>query len=175
MLIRYSPEALKLYLNKGQYAQAQEFSEIELQETHQRWNSFIKDIPSYTKDVPYYSILNRVILALEDDFNTPEVIVILYAAFKELSVSHSLALAQEILKTAQLLAIIPTNETLNGLHDEWLKGQAIPMHIQLLLDERKKAKENKDYHKSDELRKVLISHGWSIKDGLNGLQEIYKL
>ena len=51
----------------------------------------------------------------------------------------------------------------------------IPSDIQELLDERKLAKENKDWIKADEIRKNIENKGFSIKDLKGGLQELTKI
>lgn len=96
MLLKYSAEAIKMFLNKGQYNQSQEFQEDEIKEAHQRWNNFVENIPNYNNDVLNESdIVSNVVKALEDDFNTPLAITILYASLKELNTNKSARLADE--------------------------------------------------------------------------------
>lgn len=174
LLNQYSPESLKLFLNKGQYTQSQEFNALEIEEANSRWNGFLQDIPLYIKDSSYNSIMDKVIEALEDDFNTPQVVVLLYGALKELNQNHSAALSQEVLQVSQLLAIVPHHETLENLHNAWVDTQAIPEDIALLLKARQKAKDEKDYVASDEIRKLLNHKGWEIKDNKDGVKITYK-
>lgn len=47
--------------------------------------------------------------------------------------------------------------------------ETIPEEIQRLVDERKIARQNKDWRKSDELRDIIISKGYSIKDTKDGI------
>ena len=44
----------------------------------------------------------------------------------------------------------------------------IPDEIKAILDERKQARDNKDYGKSDELRDLLKAKGYIVKDSKEG-------
>ncbi len=44
----------------------------------------------------------------------------------------------------------------------------IPKYVQKILDERAKARANKDWESSDKLRDLLKKKGWDVKDGENG-------
>lgn len=173
LLNLYSPEALKLFLNKGQYNQSQEFNELEIEEAHHRWKTFVEGIPSYVESTNYSSIWEDVLTSLGDDFNTPLAVVYLYSALKELQINKSKDLAQEILKVSQLLSVVSYSKTLEQLHDNSKKE--IPNDIQELLNERQKAKEEKNYAHSDAIRKILISKGWEIKDSKEGVKISYRL
>lgn len=50
----------------------------------------------------------------------------------------------------------------------------VPEEIVKLLDDRKKARENKNYELSDELRDKIKEKGYAVKDTKNG-QEIEKI
>ena len=51
------------------------------------------------------------------------------------------------------------------------KKEDLPQEILDLVEQRKIARENKDWAKSDELRDLIASKGYSVKDTKNG-QEI---
>lgn len=175
MLLKYSAEAIKMFLNKGQYNQSQEFQEDEIKEAHQRWNNFVENIPNYNNDVLNESdIVNNVVKALEDDFNTPLAITILYASLKELNTNKSARLADEILIVLKLLSIVPNVTNLDLVYEKWKNNQEMPDEIRLLLEKRIEAKSNKDFKLSDNLRDIILEKGWSLKDTVNGF-EIQKI
>lgn len=166
MLTKYSAEAIKLFLNKGQYNQSQEFNEDEIKESHLRWDSFVENIPNYTSDVSFVKglILENVMNALDDDFNTPQAISILHNAMKDLKSNNTKELAEEILDITKLLSIVSKETNLEFVYNNWKAKQKVPVEIQELLDERQKAKNNKDYKLADELRKLISENGWEVKD-----------
>ena len=49
------------------------------------------------------------------------------------------------------------------------KTEDLPEEIKQLVEERKQARENKDWAKSDELRDLITSKGYSIKDTKDGI------
>jgi len=171
MLDIYSAEAIKLFLNKGQYNQSQEFQEIEIKEAHQRWNNFAENIPSYSNTNEYNgNLIEEVMKVLEDDFNTPSAIVLLYAALKELQTSKSKKLASDVIDVLKLLSIVSNDSNLDLIYDKWSKNQKIPDDIQILVDKRIEAKLNKDYKLSDDLRREILIKGWSLKDTKDGYE-----
>lgn len=171
MLLKYSAEAIKMFLNKGQYNQSQEFQEDEIKEAHQRWNNFVENIPNYNNDVLNESdIVSNVVKALEDDFNTPLAITILYASLKELHTNNSARLADEILVVLKLLSIVPNVTNLDLIYEKWKNNQEMPDEIRILLEKRIEAKSNKDFKLSDNLRDIILDKGWSLKDTVNGYE-----
>jgi len=164
----YSKEGLKLFLAKGQYNQSQEFNEEELQEAHNRFLEFSQLVGKLLPNSQYYSIWNEVIEVLEDDLNTPRVIVLLYSAIKEIKSTLSLEQGQEILKVLQLLSVVSEKKQLQDLYEDWKSYQKPDNSILEIFEQRTKAKENKDFNLSDKLRNDLKSLGWVIKDTKEG-------
>lgn len=97
--------------------------------------------------------------AINDDLNIPMALGVLFTMLKERK-SH------KIYKTAlKMDKIFGLNLDNAG---ENIKETDIPLEIILLADERVKARENKDYKKSDELRDMIAKLGYTIKDTKNG-------
>jgi cysteinyl-tRNA synthetase len=61
-----------------------------------------------------------------------------------------------------------------GLDKFVAKPAKVPKEIQKLLDERVKARQNKDWKKSDELRDELSKLGWVVEDTKEGQKAIKK-
>jgi len=166
MLTRYSGEALKLFLNKGQYNQSQEFKEDELQDAQQHWDNFVREIPNYTpEDLSHSDYYNQALVALEDDFNTPQVIIILHEGLKHLRKSQSVNIANDILNIFKLLAVIPLSATLQTVYEKWNNELDKPSNeVLALARKRQQAKVDKNYTLSDAYRKQIQEHGWQILD-----------
>ena len=65
-------------------------------------------------------------------------------------------------------------DTVLGIRiDKQEEQKEIPQEISELLEQRKKARENKDWTKSDEIRDLISEKGYIVKDTKNG-QEISK-
>ena len=174
LLAKYHHYAIKLFLNKGQYNQSQEFAEQEIKEAYERWNQFVLEIPNYTNSVASEienSLWSKTIMALEDDLNTPLIMTYLYEAFKEINKTKSALLAQEILKVLKLLAIIPQAETLQNSYEKEISK--IPEEIKELINLRIVAKKDKNFNQADQLRIKIHELGWEIKDEKIGYK-VYK-
>lgn len=161
---KFSAEGLKIFLLKAHYALAHEFSESELLEAHQRWNTFAQGIGTYipTGDKP--NVYAKVLEALDDDFNTPIAISILYQAMKHIQATKSLEYANEVFRILKLLSIVSDKKELS---DYALKEEA-PKDILDMMEARWQFKSQKQWAKSDELRKEILEKGWAIKDNPQG-------
>ena len=164
----YSKEGLKLFLNKGQYNQSQEYNEEELKEAHNRFLDFSQVVGNLKSNAQFNSIWEDVIIALEEDLNTPKVIVLLYSAMKEIKNTLSLEQAEEIIKVLKLLSVVGENTTTMQLYENWKEYQKPNKEILDIFEERNKAKKSRDFALSDKLRKKLNQLGWIIKDTKEG-------
>ena len=61
-----------------------------------------------------------------------------------------------------------TTKTKEALQYE--KQEEIPQEILDLVEQRKVARENKDWTKSDELRDIIAQKGYIVKDTKNGIE-----
>lgn len=171
ILKKYSAESLKLFLNKGQYNQSQEFSEDELKDAQNFWNDFVRNIPQYVVDIKSdYNYFNNVLEVLSDDFNTPKALTFLYEAVRQLKKTKNDKLAFNILKILKILSIVPQDATLNSIYKKWNLTQQIPTQITDLLNKRQKAKKDKDYVLADKYREEILNLGWSILDTKDGYE-----
>lgn len=165
---KYSKEGLKLFLAKGQYNQSQEYNEEELSEAHYRFLDFSQLVGNLKSNREYQSIWSDVISALEDDLNTPRVLVLLYSSLKEIKNTLSLEQAEEILKVFKLLSIVPEDKSLMDLYEGWKEYQKPTVEIFEIYQKRNSAKADRNFALSDQLRNQLKELGWVIKDTKEG-------
>jgi len=90
---------------------------------------------------------------IEDDLDTPQALALLWDLLKDESISKED-------KKATLLDF----DKVFGLGLENLKEEIIPEEVMKLVEEREQARQNKDFQKSDELRKKIHSLGYTVKD-----------
>ncbi|MBQ3413797.1 MAG: cysteine--tRNA ligase [Clostridia bacterium] len=98
--------------------------------------------------------------AINDDLNMPLAMSFVWelARFEK----KSPEVAKLLLKFDTVLGVKIDKEDDNTLN--------IPQDIQELVNKRKIARENKDWAKSDELRDIIISKGYKIKDTKDGME-----
>jgi len=106
---------------------------------------------------------NKFKAFIEDDLDTPQALALVWDLLKDEEISNSD-------KRATLLDF----DKIFGLSLENLKEEIIPGEIMKLVKERERARKNKDFKLSDELRDKIISLGYQIKDTEGG-QKINKI
>lgn len=98
--------------------------------------------------------------AINDDLNMPIAISVVWDVIRYPIKSKKLA--QLLLKFDEVLGLqIDRKEE---------KKEEIPEEIWNLIEERKKARENKDWELSDKIRDIIKEKGYSIKDSKNGIE-----
>lgn len=105
---------------------------------------------------------NKFHEAINDDLNMPLAMSIVWEVVKNPVKSN---------KFAKLLDKFDEVLGLNLSHKEELE---LPEEIKDILEERKSARENKDWAKSDELRDKLLDLGYVVKDTKNGVEVTLK-
>lgn len=103
---------------------------------------------------------------MNDDLDTPRALALLWDVIKD-----------EILPPADKIATILDFDKILGLGFANLKEETkteteVPIKIQNLLEERKTARLNKNFQRSDEIRDEMFSLGYEVKDSPNGEQQI---
>ncbi len=142
------------------------------------------DLKKASQDLNLEKIKTNVGDALKDDFNTPEVWAALYEAMRNYNtkvkrgvkatpavVAFSKVFIEWIHDLGSIMSLFqkPSHEFLVALDDLLLKKKKLERtDINKLVDARTEARLNKDFSKSDELRKKLTELGISVMDLPNG-------
>jgi len=100
----------------------------------------------------------RFLQAINDDLNMPIAMSIVWEIIKNPNKSEQFA---ELLKKFDLVLGLKIDE--EEMEDE------IPQEILDLIEERKLARLNKNWAKSDELRDIISAKGYAVKDGKEGM------
>ncbi|OGI99852.1 cysteine--tRNA ligase [Candidatus Nomurabacteria bacterium RIFCSPLOWO2_02_FULL_40_10] len=90
---------------------------------------------------------------IEDDLDTPRALALLWDVFKDEKISD-----------ADKKTTVLDFDKVFGLGFENIEAEKIPKEVQKLVEEREKTRKNKDFQKSDELRKEINSLGYEVKD-----------
>lgn len=100
---------------------------------------------------------DRFLDAINDDLNMPQAMSVIWDLVKY--EKKSPLLAKTLLKFDNVL----------GLNIDKEEKIDLPEEIMQIIEERKKARENKAWNKSDELRDKLVNLGYTVKDTPNGM------
>ena len=118
-----------------------------------------KDAPNKTKEEVLKSYEDQFVAAISDDLNIPLALGVLWKMLKSEEKSNDIFLLAE--KFDSVFSLDLEKET---------KAEEIPEEILNLANQRKIARENKDYAKSDEIRNLISSKGYTILDTKEGFE-----
>ncbi len=175
----YSPMAVRFFMMQSHYRSTLDFSNEALQASEKglqrlmaanRAMDKIKPTDKSTVDV---KDINRAFDALNDDFNSPIAVAVLFDWVRNI---NSLAEGKEHITQPDLDSLKSTFRTLVfdilGLVDEMNEGskhaELTGKLIEMLLNMRLQAKANKDFATSDRIRDDLNKLGVTVKDRKDG-------
>jgi cysteinyl-tRNA synthetase len=165
----FDPLALRFLFLQAHYRSRQNFTWEALEAAQKGYNNLLNSISSLgskigTVDRKYKE---KFLERIADDFNISLALATLFEILKSnISNADKLATALDFDKVFGL--------ELKKVSEKDEVKTDIPEEIQKLVDERKTARANKDWKKSDELREKVKSLGFEVKDTPEG-QEILKI
>ena len=118
-----------------------------------------KDAPNKTKEEVLKSYEDQFVAAISDDLNIPLALGVLWKMLKSEEKSNDIFLLAK--KFDSVFSLDLEKET---------KAEEIPEEILNLANQRKIARENKDYAKSDEIRNLISAKGYTILDTKEGFE-----
>ena len=175
----YSPMAVRFFMMQTHYRSTLDFSDEALNGSEKAFTRLMESYktlqqltPSATSSENIKELEAKCYEAMDDDFNTPVLIANLFEAVRIINSANDkkTQLTQtdiDLLKTiyknfiVDVLGIKPEEE--NGK-----ANAALEKVMKLVLDMRLKAKANKDFATSDEIRNKLTEAGIQVKDGKDG-------
>jgi cysteinyl-tRNA synthetase len=179
----YSPMTVRFFMLQCHYASTLDFSNEALQAAEKgfqrllsSFNSIAKIIPFEKSSVDVLSIEKRCFAAMNDDFNSPILISVLFDAAKIINnlVDKRETISAEDLK--KLTSIINgfTNEVL-GLREEESNKESTNNNLSTSLMEtiiylRNEAKKGKDFSTADKIRENLNKLNITLKDSPLGTE-----
>ena len=113
-----------------------------------------------------YAYKTRFENAINDDMNMPQAMSVVWEVAKNEDKSLEYAKLLEDFDRVLGLDIVNAEKYIEEFKES--KKEEIPEEIQKIVEQRKIARENKDWQKSDELRDLIASYGYIIKDTKEG-------
>ena len=183
VLKTYDPEVLRFFMLRAHYRSPINYSDAQLDEAHAglvRLYTALAHTPSSTAAVdPDSTWVQRFNTAMNDDFNTPEAIAVLFDLASEINRTQAQEkdqLANTLRSLAGSLSFLQRdpNQFLQAgarLTENGLSAEQIVLQITA----RANAKQAKDFAKADGIRKQLLEQGVVLEDKPGGLTEWRRL
>ncbi|NQZ31071.1 MAG: cysteine--tRNA ligase [Oceanospirillaceae bacterium] len=175
VLKKYNPEVVRLFLASVHYRSYIDYSEASLKEAQTKLERFYQALRGITPvaaplDNTYQADFNA---AMNDDFNTPKAIAVLFELVNDLNTASRQkdaatgALAHQLLALADSIGLLQQDPE-SFLQGDAKEGEISADVIEALIVDRKQARANKDFAESDRIRDALLAQGIVLKDTREG-------
>src|SRR5438876_952365 len=175
---RHHPEALRLWILGTHYRHLLEWSEERVEEAARalaRLTRLVDDasaLGAAAGSVPsaFAGFAPRFVAAMDDDFNTPQALGVLFDFARALSEQRDRGLgtpearADFVAGVAELVRLA----RVLGLLQRRVEGGGPPPEVERLVGERTEARARRDFRRSDELRAEIQRLGWLVEDTPGG-------
>jgi cysteinyl-tRNA synthetase len=179
VLKKYPAEVIRYFLVSSHYRSQIDYSERSLQEAKASLDRFYNTLRLLSIDemqkVQASEFSKRFNMSMEDDFNTPEALAVLFDMVREINrikdndLAGAQLLGRELLSLGAILGLLQQNP------DEFLKSESgdresvlTPDKIEVLIVKRNQARVNKDWAESDRIRDELKASGIILDDSREG-------
>ncbi len=168
VLKRYDGETLRFFMLRTHYRSPFNFSDRHLDDARtalRRLYTALDGVDAVGTDVDWAADAEAQFRsAMNDDFNTPAALAVLFEMAAEVNRNRSAALAGRLKSLGAVLGI------LQQAPQDFLQGGASvdAARVQALIDERDAAKKARDYARADRLRDELAAMGVMLKDSAAG-------
>ena len=168
ILENYLPEIVRFFILKVQYRSPLNYSDSQLDDAKQgltRLYLSVRDKIVRTEfEIDWTNnYAKRFKAALDDDFNTPEAIAVLYELANEINKNQDDQNKELLIGLANSLGILAMSP------EDFLKGDNKHIFdVNELINKRDLAKKNKDFEEADRIRKFLLENDILLEDTIDG-------
>ncbi len=173
-LEQYPPEVIRYFMVSSHYRSPVNYSEENMTQMQEALKRLYTAIDGLTLDgmIQEYKFKSRFNTAMDDDFNTPEALAILFEMSREINRLKEAGMMAEAVNTAielkelgGILGFLKQNpvEFLRGDRDSVFVSE-----IEALITQRNEARAQKNWARADEIRDQLLAKNIEILDNKEG-------
>jgi cysteinyl-tRNA synthetase len=169
VLKRFDAEVVRFFILRAHYRSPLNYSDAHLEDARQsltRLYTALRLVPAQVTDIDWNEPhAQRFRAAMDDDFNTPEAVAVLFDLANEANRSASATVAAQLKGLGQVLGLLersPSAFLQSGPSDDDASA------IEALIGQRALAKKSKDYVAADRIRAELLASGVVLEDTPQG-------
>jgi cysteinyl-tRNA synthetase len=171
VLEKYDPETVRFFILRAHYRSPLNYSSMHLDDAKSalsRLYTALRGLDAVDIEVDWeQSPASTFKAAMDDDFNSPEAIAVLFELANQVNKSGSLKEASLLKTLAGVLGLLQRNPE-SYLQGEVGSGGISQDQIDSLINQRLEAKRNKDFALADAIRKRLLEAGIVLEDAASG-------
>ncbi len=162
----FHPEVIRFFLLQSHYRSAISFSDDALTTAETAYSRLVQALPD-DLTAPSSDAIFEFQKFMDDDFNTPRVIALLF----ELASVDTAESSSSILAIGKVLGLFASDKEAFFTQQQALKAAKSGLSdaaIDALISAREKARKDRDFTTADSIRDDLISQGIVLEDGAGG-------
>ncbi len=172
LLKRHDPEVVRFFVVRAHYRSPLSYSDEHLEDARHalaRLYTALKGSPLDAGPPDWDEAHGRRFRdAMDDDFNTPEAVAVLFDLANEVNRAHSTALASQLRALGRLLGLLGRESEAFLRAGTGLGDQISDARIGALIAERNEARRAKNFRRADEIRNELLRQRIALEDGPQG-------
>jgi len=171
VLKKYDAEVVRFFILRAHYRSPLNYSDAHLDDAKgalTRLYTALKSVPATAHEVDWSEVhAQRFKVAMDDDFNTPEAVAVLFDLANEVNRNRSAQAVKQLKALAGVLGLLQRDaqDFLQGGSSE---GGMDDAAINAQIEARIEAKKSKNFAEADRIRKALLEAGIVLEDTAQG-------